>query len=100
MNDMEDELIAMNILIADRTYRIKLDPKDEAVVRASVKLINDKITEFKKNFVGKDMQDYVSMVLIWFATEQTKPGKSLIAEEETAQKLTQLEALLDKLIVQ
>jgi hypothetical protein len=37
-------------------------------------LINDKITEFKTNFAGKDMQDYVSMALLWFATEQKPIG--------------------------
>ena len=35
-----------------------------------MKLINNKLIEFKTNFAGKDMQDYIAMVLIWLATEQ------------------------------
>jgi Cell division protein ZapA len=54
------DLIAINIVIGDRSYRIKIDPKDEETVRRTLKLINDKIIEFKTNFSGKDMQDYVA----------------------------------------
>ena len=57
---MSEQLIPATITIADRSYRIKLDPKDEEVVRKTVKTINDKIIEFKTMFAGKDMQDYVA----------------------------------------
>jgi hypothetical protein len=61
-----------------------------------VGLINDKITEFKTNLAGKDMQDYVSMVLLWFATEQNQSGIELVKWEEASQKLATLERQLDK----
>ncbi len=72
---MEAELIPVNILIGDRTYRIKILPSDEEVVRKTLKTINDKIFEFRSQFAGKDMQDYISMVLIWYAT-QPQSGQS------------------------
>ena len=65
---MENELLTINIVIADRTYRIKAARKDEEAIRKTVKFINDKVVEFKTNFAGKDMQDYLSMVVIWYAT--------------------------------
>ncbi len=63
------ELIPLNIIIGDRNYRIKILPSDEEVVRKTLKTINDKILEFRTQYAGKDMQDYISMVLIWYATE-------------------------------
>ena len=63
------ELIPINIVIADRSYRIKTDPSDEQAIRRTLKTINDKIIEFKTQFSGKDMQDYIAMVLIWYATQ-------------------------------
>jgi len=75
------DLIAINVVIGDRTYRLKVETKDEEVVRATVKLINDKILEFRTQFAGKDMQDYISMVLLWFATQQTKTGNTLQSQE-------------------
>ena len=44
------ELIAISALIGDRTFRIKIEPKDEEVVRKTLKTINDKILEFKSRF--------------------------------------------------
>ena len=90
------ELIPVNIVIAERTYRLKIDPADEETVRKTVKLINEKIYEFKSSFAGKDMQDYVAMVLLWFATEQTKTSKDNFTVKETADKLSSLEAMLNK----
>lgn len=90
------ELIPVNIIIGDRTYRLKIEPHDEEMLRKTVKLINDKILEFKTVFAGKDMQDFIAMVLIWFATEQNKAGIEKILLTETTQKLAALEALIDK----
>jgi cell division protein ZapA (FtsZ GTPase activity inhibitor) len=69
-----DILIPVNIVIGDRSYRIKVAPEDEEYVRKTVKTINEKVIEFKTGFSGKDMQDYIAMVLIWFATQATSGG--------------------------
>jgi len=42
------------------------------------------------------MQDYVSMVLLWFATEQNRPGADPVKWEETVSRLAALEKLVDK----
>ncbi|MCZ2223918.1 MAG: cell division protein ZapA [Chitinophagales bacterium] len=92
------ELIIANIVIADRTYRLKIDANEEELVRKTVKIINDKILDFKENFAGKDMQDYISMALLWFATEQNKTGEAMITLQETENKLKAFEQHLDKVI--
>ncbi|HEX5669519.1 MAG TPA: cell division protein ZapA [Chitinophagaceae bacterium] len=85
--------ISINIVIGDRNYRIRIDEQDEESVRKISKQINDKIIEFKTNFAGKDMQDYISMVLLWFVTEQQQGGLALAGISE---ELDNLEAILDK----
>jgi len=89
------ELIPINLLIGDRTYRIKTNPEDEEVIRRTLKVINDKIIEFKTQFAGKDMQDYIAMVLIWFAT-QAKTEGNVDAEKEMRDALVKIEEQLDK----
>ena len=89
------ELIAISALIGDRTFRIKIEPIDEEVVRKTLKSINDKILEFKTNFAGKDMQDYISMVLIWFATEQNAAMAEGVKKENVVDGLNSIEKLLD-----
>jgi hypothetical protein len=91
----EVELIPINIVIGDRTYRIKTLPKDEEVIRHTLKTINDKIIEFKTQYSGKDMQDYIAMVLIWYAT-QTSADSNPALEKEVADALLKMELAIDK----
>jgi cell division protein ZapA (FtsZ GTPase activity inhibitor) len=95
-----DPLIPINIVIADRTYRIKVSTTDEENVRATVKLVNDKLIEFKTNFAGKDMQDYIAMVLIWLATEQQGRNNTVSADNEWQQNMNKLEQMLDKALAE
>jgi len=90
-----NELIPVSIVIGDRSYRIRILPKDEEIVRKTVKTINDKIIEFKTDFAGKDMQDYISMVLIWFATEEDLNASSGLEKEALLNKLNSIEKMLD-----
>lgn len=89
------DLIAISAFIGDRSYRIKINPSDEEVVRKTLKTINDKLIEFKTLFAGKDMQDYISMVLIWYATEQHAGAAAGIINENLAERLNAIEKLLD-----
>jgi Cell division protein ZapA len=87
------ELIPVNIVIADRTYRIKTHTTDEEVIRKTVKMINDKLFEFKAQFAGKDMQDYLAMVIIWYATQSV--GGAAVVSKDIIDVLTKMEAQLD-----
>ena len=91
------ELIPINILIGDRTYRIKTLPKDEEVIRRTLNLINDKIIEFKSQFSGKDMQDYIAMVLIWYATQSGADSNPAL-QKEVAEALLKMELAIDKVL--
>jgi cell division protein ZapA (FtsZ GTPase activity inhibitor) len=93
---MPKPLIPINIIVADRSYRLKIDPDDEEIVRKTLKIINEKIIDYKTNFAGKDMQDYVSMVLLWYATEQQKPAPEITSNTESQEKLAKLEDLLNR----
>lgn len=90
-----NDLIAISALIADRSYRIKINPSDEEVVRRTLKTINDKIIEFKTQYAGKDMQDYIAMVLIWYATEQHAGTTASVEKENLSDQLNGIERLLD-----
>jgi cell division protein ZapA (FtsZ GTPase activity inhibitor) len=90
------ELIPVNIVIADRTYRIKTRPEDEEVIRKTVKMINDKLFEFKAQFAGKDMQDYIAMVIIWYATENVGGNGNSMLNKEMVDALIKMEKQLDE----
>ncbi len=92
------ELIPITITVADRSYRIKVEPKDEEMVRKTIKYLNDKVLEFKTNFAGKDMQDYISMVMAWYATQPQAQVAQHIADDNLLDALNRIEAILDKAI--
>ncbi|MEO6949492.1 MAG: cell division protein ZapA [Ginsengibacter sp.] len=91
------QLIPLNITIADRNYRIKILPADEETVRRTLKTINDKIIEFRTSFAGKDMQDYISMVLIWYATQLQEKNPQAISKE-LMQSLLKMESQLEEVV--
>ena len=89
-----DQVIPLNITIGDRNYRIKILPSDEETIRKTLKIINDKIIEFRSLFAGKDMQDYISMVLIWYATESK--GENHTLPGQLMESLLKMEKQLDE----
>ena len=97
MSNLE-EMIPVNITIADRTYRVKVAPKDEEAVRKTAAIINQKMVEFKGAYAGKDMQDYISMVLLWFATEQQQSGQNLYELENVQNQIETLKNSIEKVI--
>jgi cell division protein ZapA (FtsZ GTPase activity inhibitor) len=87
-------LIPINVVIGDRSYRVKSNPSDEEAIRKTIKIINDKIIEFRSQFAGKDMQDYIAMVLLWYAT-QAGSDNNPVLEKEVAEALLKLEQQID-----
>jgi cell division protein ZapA len=77
-----------------------MDPKDEEVVRKTVKTINEKLIEFKTAFAGKDMQDYLAMVLVWFATEQNASISNTVNLDNVSSRLDTLEKMIDSVLEQ
>ncbi len=87
----------ININVAGRNYRLKVEESEEEFVRAGAASINDKIGEFSGNYAFKDKQDLLAMVSIMFATELTKlkitnEDKVVVAIE----KLQEIDSILSE----
>jgi cell division protein ZapA (FtsZ GTPase activity inhibitor) len=88
-------LIPISLLIGDRTYRIKIEAGEEEAIREMAKKLNDQIAGFKLQYGGKDMQDYLAMVLLSIVTDK-KTATSEPDFKEILPFLEKLEAQLDK----
>jgi cell division protein ZapA len=88
-----DTLIPINVVVGDRTYRVRIEQEDEETVRKTIKTINDKLIEFKTNFAGKDMQDYIAMVVLWYAT---LPKEETVQQAGLSERINAMESMLDK----
>ena len=85
--------IPINIVLGGRTYRLKIKTEDEEKVRAMAKKLNEQLTVFKTEYAGKDMQDYLAMVLLWDVSEKLEAQP--LQEVDTTQ-LDNIEKMIDK----
>lgn len=93
---MSDQ-VTIGIIISDRTYPLKIDKVDEAMVRRCVKLINEKITEFQSLYAGKDKQDFLAMSALMNLIDTTKANTDLEkGMKDLAEELKKLDELISR----
>lgn len=66
---MEENLISITVWLAGRSYRLRIKPEEESAVRNAVKIADDKVTEMKTHYAGKDDQDFMAMCLLTYAAD-------------------------------
>lgn len=65
----DEEMIPINVWLAGRSYRIRIEPHEEEAVRKSIKQADAKIAEMRNNYAGKDDQDFIAMCLLSYAAD-------------------------------
>lgn len=73
---MSDKMININVVVADRPYRLKVSVLEEEMVRAAAKDINAKVKAFQQSFNSKDKQDYLAMIALQNTVEGFKAKRS------------------------
>ena len=66
---MEDDMISITVWLSGRSYRLRIKPEEESAVRKAVKLADDRISEMKTHYAGKDDQDFMAMTLLSYAAD-------------------------------
>lgn len=91
------EEITINVVVADRSYPITIERKEEEYIRQAVKDINDKIKDYAKIYAFKDKQDLLAMAALQISTENTGSKNSLGNLNRNIQKEVEgLEVLIDR----
>lgn len=89
----------ITVLIAGRPYPLKVKPNDEPTIRKIVKTLNEKVNRFQLSYPNKDKQDCLSMALLTYAVDLHKHQKSTHTDSQISSKLTEIESLLDNLLL-
>lgn len=89
------EEMHINVVIADRPYRLKIKPEEEETVRKAARNINERVKEYQQAFLSKDKQDFLAMIALQNTVEALK-YKEAAPEEGSplAEKISTLEQLL------
>lgn len=98
---MKDQL-SIKVSIAGRVYPLTIEHSEEENIRKAVKTINDKISDFEKNYNIKDKQDLLAMSSLQFASQaleiqnySNKNEKFLFEKLEKLDKLVSSELSKD-----
>ena len=91
------EEITINIVIADRSYKLTVARADEEKVRKAASMINERIKSYSAHYAFKDMQDLLSMTALQFATSTVKYESELAYRDQNMErKLNELDTLLSE----
>lgn len=89
--------ITINVVIADRAYKITINRHDEELVRKTSNDINQKIKKISDLYHYKDKQDLLAMVILETHTELNK--LSLLKDRDNSElqeKVKRLTSLIDE----
>lgn len=92
-------MININVVVADRPYRLKVNAVEEEMVRAAAKDINQKVREYQQAFNSKDKQDYLAMIALQNTVEGYKAKqKAGVEDGPLEEKINTLDQLLSDFI--
>jgi cell division protein ZapA len=64
-----DDKLSIRINIAERYYPLRVSRNEEEKIRKAAKMINDKLLLYKQTYAGKEVQDFIAMVSLDFASK-------------------------------
>ncbi len=94
---MSEDEIRINVIIAERSYRMVVKKTDEEKVMQAAEMINESIKSHKQAYDYRDYQDLLSMVCLQLATLNVKyESDAAYKDQYLEQKLDELGALLSE----
>ncbi|MGK0365216.1 MAG: cell division protein ZapA (FtsZ GTPase activity inhibitor) [Saprospiraceae bacterium] len=101
--DMDDDSKQISVLIAGKSYPLKVKMKDEKSIRLIIKEVNEKIDEFQVNYPRREQKDCMAMSLLSYAVDlheiRQNPTPYIKQEQvKMSKKLSEIDVLLDDLL--
>ncbi|HOW24710.1 MAG TPA: cell division protein ZapA [Bacteroidales bacterium] len=93
------EELSITLSLANRSYHMKIHPRDEEIVRKAAKEINELMKEYADIYAFNDQQDLLAMVALHFTTAAIHAEYKLLASETMiSQRLSELDEALTSTI--
>jgi cell division protein ZapA (FtsZ GTPase activity inhibitor) len=93
MNDQEK--IHREVVIANRTYPLKIHKNDEEKILNIVQTVNRRIEHLKSIYDAKDNQDYLAMCLLQLYTQQNTQNENSNIDLAFEKQISNIEQLLE-----
>ena len=98
VSDMDNAQKKINVVVAGRSFPVKVTEEEEKSVRNIEKDINSQVREFQQKYTDKDKLDLVIMVLLTKAFELDKIQSLEDDISQAHAQIDTLESTLDPLI--
>ena len=69
MSDTTSNIKNINVMLAGRSFPLKVEAAKEAAIKKVVKDLNTKINKFQLDYTKANKEDILSMVLLTYAVE-------------------------------
>ena len=96
------EKLSIKVSIAGRIYPVTIERTEEENVRKAVKSINEKVSDYEKNFNIKDRQDLLAMASLFFSSQAVelqytgqRDDKNILEKLEKIEKSVAAELVKD-----
>lgn len=96
MADHNTDIKKTTVVIAGRSYPVKVSDAEARVLPNIEKMLNDQIRKMQLTFKDRDIQDCLSMVLLTNALSSTNATPA--EQVSTAERLDALNSLVDSAI--
>ncbi|MBO5854131.1 MAG: cell division protein ZapA [Bacteroidales bacterium] len=94
---MNENEIKINVIIAERNYRLTINKADEEKVMKAVTMLNERVKSYKQAYDYRDYQDLLSMVCLQLATLNVKyESDAAYKDQYLEQKLDEISVLLSE----
>lgn len=91
--------LSLKIKIHDREYPIKVTEQDVEMMREIESTLNDRISNFRKQFKVDNKQDLLAMVAFDLMVEVTKSAKNQgLQEDQIAEKVSHLNQMISEVL--
>ncbi len=83
--------VALKVIVAGIEYPLRLKEEDVTNAQNAAKLINEKVSEFERNYTVKEKRDVLAMVMLQIVSQQLQEDKN------KSEEISKLQGLLDEL---
>lgn len=93
----EIDEVKINVIIAERNYRLTIKKTDEEKVKKAAEILNDRVKSYKQTYDYRDYQDLLSMICLQMATLNVKyESDAAYKDQYLEHKLDDISALLSE----
>jgi cell division protein ZapA (FtsZ GTPase activity inhibitor) len=102
MAEDQEQVVSITILIAGRPIPLRIAAEEETTVRRTIRELNNTVNDFQNKYPDRDKQDCLAMAALTYAVELSKVRQATSAGDGSpvAQKLGELETLVDRLLAE